>query len=142
MGTGKNRIEEVVKAVIYKDQKYLLQLRDDNPAISSPNTWGFFGGGVDDGETHEEALIRELNEELNWKPKKIELFHIENSLKTKYYSIYFNTSIKQLCLCEGQEMKWYYSEEIFELSNTPSIVKKIMKMHKVFMKNDKLWNND
>ena len=75
MGTGKNRIEEVVKAVIYKDQKYLLQLRDDNPEISSPNTWGFFGGGVDDGETHEEALIRELNEELNWKPKKMELFH-------------------------------------------------------------------
>ena len=39
-------IQEVVKAVIFKEGKFLLQLRDNNPTIAYPNTWAFFGGGV------------------------------------------------------------------------------------------------
>ena len=38
-------IQEVVKAVIIKEGKFLLQLRDNNPTIAYPNTWAFFGGG-------------------------------------------------------------------------------------------------
>ncbi len=44
-------MQEVVKAVIYKNDKFLLQLRDNIPDISYPNTWAFFGGGVDEGKT-------------------------------------------------------------------------------------------
>lgn len=64
-------MREVVKAVVYKDDKYLLQLRDNDPAISYPNTWAFFGGGVDAEERHEEALKRELEEELCWRPQEL-----------------------------------------------------------------------
>mgnify|MGYP001327503498 CR=1 FL=1 len=46
-------MRDVVKAVIYRHHKYLLQLRDCNPAISYPNTWSLFGGGVDEGENIE-----------------------------------------------------------------------------------------
>ena len=47
---------EVVKAVICKNKKYLLQLRDDNSLITYPNTWSFFGGEVDENEGLLEAL--------------------------------------------------------------------------------------
>ena len=67
---GNKIIPEVVKAVIIKKGKFLLQLRDNNPAITYPNNWVFFGGGVNHGEKHEDALKRELIEELGWMPQK------------------------------------------------------------------------
>jgi len=40
----------------------LLQERDEHPVID-PERWGFVGGGVEDGEDHEQAAYRELAEE-------------------------------------------------------------------------------
>jgi 8-oxo-dGTP pyrophosphatase MutT (NUDIX family) len=37
--------------------------RDDNPGIANPGCWAGFGGAVEDGETVEEALLREVREE-------------------------------------------------------------------------------
>jgi 8-oxo-dGTP pyrophosphatase MutT (NUDIX family) len=53
-----------VAAVITVEGSYLLQLRDDKKEIFFPRHWGCFGGGCEDGETLEQALVRELHEEL------------------------------------------------------------------------------
>jgi 8-oxo-dGTP diphosphatase len=53
-----------VAAIVTMGGNYLLQLRDDKHGIFFPAHWGCFGGATEAGETCEEALLRELNEEL------------------------------------------------------------------------------
>jgi 8-oxo-dGTP diphosphatase len=47
-----------------RDRKLLIYLRDDKPDIPFPNHWDFFGGHVEEKETPEDALVREVKEEL------------------------------------------------------------------------------
>ena len=52
-----------VQIVILKDEKYVLLqqlIKDQNRSF-----WGMPGGGIEDGETAEEAAIREAKEETN-----------------------------------------------------------------------------
>ena len=118
--------KEVVKAVIFKEKKFLLQLRDNNPAIPYPNSWAFFGGGVDDGERHEEALKRELKEELGWCPQKFEyLIKIMNktvNCNITHYLAKCNISRDKLCLGEGAALGWFTYDEVLKLENKPNEV--------------------
>jgi 8-oxo-dGTP diphosphatase len=52
----------VVAAMIEKDGKYLITQR--RPTATLPLLWEFPGGRVEEGESDEEALARELNEEM------------------------------------------------------------------------------
>jgi len=52
----------VVAAMIEKDGRYLITQR--RPVASLPLLWEFPGGKVEPGETDEEALSRELREEM------------------------------------------------------------------------------
>ncbi len=54
--------------------KILLQLRDDKPAIPYPDCWGTFGGQVEPGETPDEAIRREILEELEYEVSHTEYF--------------------------------------------------------------------
>jgi 8-oxo-dGTP pyrophosphatase MutT (NUDIX family) len=51
--------------LVHEDGRILMQLRDDRPDIWYPNHWGLFGGGVEAGESPEEALCWELKS-LSW----------------------------------------------------------------------------
>lgn len=54
--------------------RLLLQLRDDKPDIRNPGLWGSFGGRLEPYETPEDGFVRELEEELAWKPPRCELY--------------------------------------------------------------------
>jgi len=56
--------DAAVAIILQEDGRYLMQLRDQKPGIFFPGYWGMFGGAIDAGETPEEALRRELHEEL------------------------------------------------------------------------------
>lgn len=58
-------ITKVVCGIIFKDDLVLICRR--KPEKSLGGYWEFPGGKVEDGESYEESLLRELIEELNLK---------------------------------------------------------------------------
>ncbi len=54
---------EVVAGIIYKEDKFLIAQR--NFKKSQGGFWEFPGGKVEQGETYEDALIREIKEEFD-----------------------------------------------------------------------------
>jgi 8-oxo-dGTP diphosphatase len=51
--------------IIVTGDGLLMHLRDDKPGIAHPGCWAGFGGAVEDGETIEQALRREVLEETS-----------------------------------------------------------------------------
>jgi 8-oxo-dGTP diphosphatase len=49
--------------IVTDDGKLLLHHRDDKPGIAHPGCWAGFGGAVEEGESVEDALRREVLEE-------------------------------------------------------------------------------
>jgi 8-oxo-dGTP pyrophosphatase MutT (NUDIX family) len=57
-------LRSVGVVIVDSERRFLLQKRDRNPSIYFPGMWGLFGGACDDGEAPEQALVREVEEEL------------------------------------------------------------------------------
>ncbi|MHC5202160.1 (deoxy)nucleoside triphosphate pyrophosphohydrolase [Myroides sp. LJL119] len=57
---------EVVAAIIKKDNEFFCAQRNTNSKEYLAYKYEFPGGKVEPNETKEEALLREIKEELNW----------------------------------------------------------------------------
>jgi 8-oxo-dGTP pyrophosphatase MutT (NUDIX family) len=66
--------DAVAALLVLEDGRYVMQLRDFKAHIFYPGHWGLFGGAVDGSESDEEALRRELHEELGFVAQSITRF--------------------------------------------------------------------
>ena len=62
---------------INNNNEILLLLRDNIPTIPHPNMWDLPGGHVEENESPEECIIREMNEELNIILENFEPFSVD-----------------------------------------------------------------
>ena len=105
---------EVALALLQRDGRWLMQLRDEIPTIVSPGCWGLFGGHLDPGETPEQALRRELLEEISWQPPELELVMVHHIHRrtAHVFRAELSVPLAQLTLLEGLDMALVSSEEL------------------------------
>ena len=96
--------------LVNADGRFLLQHRDDKPGIANPGKWGSFGGEIEPYETPEHGFLREMQEELAWRPQRYELvnaYALEEDgapLLVYVYAALLDVPESSLVLGEGQGM--------------------------------------
>ena len=97
---------EVALAMLQREGRWLMQLRDEIPTIVAPGCWGLFGGHLEAGETPEQALRRELLEEISWQPPDLELVmvHPIHRRTAHVFRGELSVPLEQLQLLEGQDL--------------------------------------
>lgn len=114
----------VTAAIMIKDNKILIAQRSKKDKLSS--MWEFPGGKIEEGETPQECLKREIKEELNINVSIGEFFgesiyHYEGgSIKLLgYYAFYESGDLK---LNVHDQVKWVTPEEIKNYDFAPADV--------------------
>lgn len=105
---------EVAIAILYRQDQFLMQLRDNIPTIIYPGYWAFFGGHLDPGETPEEAVKRELLEEIGYTPPFISPFrcYSDSEVIRHVFHAPLTVELNQLVLTEGWDMGLLTPEHI------------------------------
>lgn len=105
---------EVALAMLQREGRWLMQLRDEIPTIVAPGCWGLFGGHLDPGETPEQALRRELLEEIRWQPAALEpvMVHHLHRRTAHVFRAELSVGLEQLQLLEGQDMALISADEL------------------------------
>jgi 8-oxo-dGTP diphosphatase len=104
-----------VSAIIRNSQgELLLQYRNKGKYI---DRWVLFGGHMLAGENYEQALRRELLEEIELKVNKLKFFdtYEDDAAITPIYIVEEAVEIRQLVLHEGQGMRFFKPEELKDI---------------------------
>ncbi len=103
-------------SIIFVNDKrqVLLFLRDNRPDIPYPDTWDVPGGHVEDMETPEQCIIREMREEMGIELKAVKFFSaIEFDDRIEYtFWKSENIDFEGIRLTEGQCLRWFTPDEV------------------------------
>ncbi len=104
----------VAIAILYQDDRFLMQLRDDDPRIIYPGCWGFFGGHIDPGESPEVAVQRELIEEIGYPMPSVTRFddYADEKVIRHVFHAPLTVKISDLVLMEGWDLGLLSKEDI------------------------------
>lgn len=128
MGTNdhdqlKRRID-VVGAALVRDGKLLAARRGGDMEL--PGMWEFPGGKIEDGETHQQALARELSEELQCEVlvgAHIDTTEYEYEFGIVTLSVYHCTLVSgEPQVTEHAEIRWLAPDELDEVKWAPADV--------------------
>ncbi len=131
------KVVEVVAALIWREDKFLICQRPANKARGL--LWEFVGGKVEEGETKEQALIRECREELAITVVSKNLFM---EVKHEYSDIIVHLSVFNCSILRGEpellehnDMKWITAKEIDNYDFCPAD-KQILEKIKTIKRSD------
>jgi len=114
-------MKQIAQVLLFDhDRRLLIYLRDDKPDIPFPNHWDFFGGHVEAGESPDQAMVREVKEELGiqlaeWQfVRRYECLEGDVYPNVKWiYRASIDQAAEELVLFEGQKLTSVSKEERF-----------------------------
>jgi 8-oxo-dGTP diphosphatase len=117
---GSSSIIEISQVLLFdRNHRLVVCLRDDNPDIPFPNHWDLFGGHLEGNENPEQALVREVKEEVGVELERWEFFRIYHCTQGDAYPnikhIYWaqiDRSSAELTLNEGQRLMSVGRDEV------------------------------
>lgn len=98
---------------INNKRQVLLFLRDDKVDIPYPNTWDIPGGHVEDNETPEQCIVREMREEIGIELNNFQLFskvEFDDRIEYTFWKCE-DLDINKITLTEGQCLRWFTEDE-------------------------------
>ncbi len=103
--------------IINSQQKVLLVLRDNKSSIPFPNTWALLGGFIEENESPEATIRRELVEEMELQLGEIKFFksYFWQECDEHIFWTRLDLDISQITLHEGQKLAYFSREEINQL---------------------------
>jgi 8-oxo-dGTP diphosphatase len=125
---------EVAAALIWQSEKYMIRQRSANKARGL--LWEFVGGKVEPGETKEQALIRECQEEL---AVTLSVGDVFMDVTHEYPDLTVHLTLFNAVIAEGEpqklehnDIRWITPSEIpkYEFCQADEeILKKIIEVH-------------
>jgi 8-oxo-dGTP diphosphatase len=106
------------------DSKLVIQLRDDKPDLLFPAHWATLGGAIENGETPDEAINRELAEEIEPAPPvtfwrcidhQFEDSGKQHTVENHIYVGDLPCPLNEIKLYEGQRLAAFSADEIHRL---------------------------
>ena len=146
----KNSYISVAMALLYHQNCFLMQLRDDKPSILYPGYWGLFGGHLEEKEPPKQGLIREVQEEIEHDLQQPQYFRCYGDREVKRHIFYAPLTVKisTLVLNEGQDLALvpiesiqqgeYYSSKINQTRKLGPIHRQILLDFVTFAKSNHL----
>lgn len=127
-----------VGGVIYNEKGQILcTQREASKYDYISYKWEFPGGKLEEGETNEQALVRELMEELELTVKDLQFFYqVEHDYKDFHLSMAVfkcKTNQKELSVNVHKGIKWLFPNEMGELDWAAAdepVMQKVMKEEK------------
>jgi 8-oxo-dGTP diphosphatase len=122
---------DVVAGVIWRDGEYLAVERPEGFRMAG--WWEFPGGKIEEGESREEALVRELQEELGITPVDFEFWrevvHEYDDFSVRLYFFHIHGYSGELASLEGQRMSWVNPTRPSSLKYLPADVVIVEALH-------------
>ncbi|MBD2682803.1 MULTISPECIES: NUDIX hydrolase [Nostoc] len=133
-----NQLVHVAIAILYQNNKFLMQLRDNIPSIRYPGHWALFGGHIEPGETPDVAVKREVLEEIGYNlPPFVEFgcYPDETVIRHVFHAPLL-VEMNELVLNEGWDMGLLTPEDIRQgecYSKNANEVRPLGEMHQRIM---------